>query len=78
MHMWFISVKRNIARLVPSMKNASAAARVVMAPAVRGRRRAVHRRLRRLRVRTALRSALLRFQRLVVRVAGRRVRRDTA
>ena len=34
MHMWFISVKRNIARFVPAMKNASEAARVVIAPAV--------------------------------------------
>ena len=33
-HRWFISVKRNIARLVPAMKNAFAAARVVMTPAV--------------------------------------------
>ena len=33
-HMWFIIVKRNIARLVPSMKNASDAAREVMKPAV--------------------------------------------
>ena len=33
-HMWFIIVKRNIARLVPSMKNASEAAREVMKPAV--------------------------------------------
>ena len=32
--MWFISVKRNIARLVPAMKNACAAARVVKTPAV--------------------------------------------
>ena len=33
-HRWFISVKRNIARLVPSMKKASDAAREVMKPAV--------------------------------------------
>jgi hypothetical protein len=32
--MWFISVKRNIARLVPAMKNDCAAAREVRMPAV--------------------------------------------
>jgi hypothetical protein len=34
MQRWFSSVKRNIARFVPSMKNACDAARVVMTPAV--------------------------------------------
>jgi hypothetical protein len=33
-HRWFISVKRNIARFVPLMKNAEAAPRVVINPAV--------------------------------------------
>ncbi len=33
-HRWFISVKRNIARLVPATKNAWAAAREVSTPAV--------------------------------------------
>ena len=32
--MWLSSVKRNIARLVPAMKKACAAAREVMTPAV--------------------------------------------
>ncbi len=32
--MWFISVKRNIARFVPATKNACDAAREVMMPAV--------------------------------------------
>ena len=32
--MWLIMVKRNIARLVPLMKNADAAPRVVIRPAV--------------------------------------------
>jgi hypothetical protein len=32
--MWFSSVKRNIARLVPATKNDRAAARVVITPAV--------------------------------------------
>ena len=32
--MWFISVKRNMARLVPATKNACDAAREVMMPAV--------------------------------------------
>ena len=34
LHIWLISVKRNIARLVPAMKKDCAAARVVMMPAV--------------------------------------------
>ena len=34
LHRWVISVKRNIARLVPLMKNAEVAARVVIRPAV--------------------------------------------
>ena len=69
-------MKRNIARFVPSMKNASAAAREVMMPAVAAGRQAVQRGLRR-RLQHDAQVGVVALQRLVVRVAGRRVgRRD--
>ena len=52
-HKWFSIVKRNMARLVPAIKNASAAARVVMTPAVAAGGRLVMRGLRRTQSRPA-------------------------